>query len=137
MTQQKTFTNLIPRKFSTAEAATDALPNWNDKNIAEITRDRQFVLTIVAELAGVKQAVFLRGCLRCFKNFWMWVLLSPNGLVAIIDKYRTPRPEACKGCTNYSGFVGRGTKLVCAIHPSGCDGDTCSDWNDKPRTPHT
>lgn len=47
------------------------------------------------------------------------------------------RPKYCRGCTNYSGFVGNGTKLVCAIHPSGCGSDTCPDWTDKPLTPRT
>lgn len=35
---------------------------------------------------------------------------------------------ACMGCRHYHGHVYAGNLLVCAMHPSGQDGDSCIDW---------
>lgn len=42
-----------------------------------------------------------------------------------------PSPEnhpACMGCRNYHGKAYNGKILVCAMHPYGCEDDTCPDW---------
>lgn len=38
---------------------------------------------------------------------------------------------ACRGCRNYHGHVYGGNLLVCAIHPSGVEDDTCPDWESE------
>ncbi len=38
---------------------------------------------------------------------------------------RFNRPKACVGCVFYHG---KG-KLICAVHPSGVEEDTCPDWS--------
>lgn len=38
-----------------------------------------------------------------------------------------PPGEPCQGCVNYYGKTDGGNKLVCAIHPSGVEGDICLD----------
>ncbi len=34
----------------------------------------------------------------------------------------------CVGCRNYNGSTYNETMLVCAVHPYGCEGDRCPDW---------
>lgn len=38
------------------------------------------------------------------------------------------RPNACEGCSSYHGKSYGGNMLVCGIHASGWDGDSCPDW---------
>lgn len=39
---------------------------------------------------------------------------------------------ACINCANYHGQVYNGNLLVCGMHPSGFEGDSCPDWkNDR------
>jgi hypothetical protein len=35
---------------------------------------------------------------------------------------------ACVGCLNYDGSAYGGNLLVCGMHPYGCEGATCADW---------
>ncbi|MEL6462583.1 MAG: hypothetical protein AAFY21_09800 [Cyanobacteria bacterium J06641_2] len=35
---------------------------------------------------------------------------------------------ACIGCSNYHGQVYNGNLLVCGMHPSGYEDETCPDW---------
>ena len=35
---------------------------------------------------------------------------------------------ACINCSNYHGHSYNGNLLVCAMHPSGYEGDQCPDW---------
>ena len=35
---------------------------------------------------------------------------------------------ACINCANYHGQVYNGNLLVCGMHPSGFEGDSCPDW---------
>ncbi|MBW4510940.1 MAG: hypothetical protein KME64_31150 [Scytonematopsis contorta HA4267-MV1] len=35
---------------------------------------------------------------------------------------------ACMGCQHYHGHVYGGNLLVCGMHPSGYEGDSCPDW---------
>lgn len=37
-------------------------------------------------------------------------------------------PKPCRGCRNFHGTIYGGTMLVCAIHPSGVEGDNCPDY---------
>ena len=42
-----------------------------------------------------------------------------------------PTPEthsACIGCIHYHGQVYNGTLFVCGMHPYGCEGESCPDW---------
>lgn len=39
--------------------------------------------------------------------------------------------SACRGCRNYHGQVYGGNLLVCAMHPSGVEDDTCPDWESR------
>jgi hypothetical protein len=41
---------------------------------------------------------------------------------------RPQRPVACQGCCFYHGQTYSGTRLICAIHPSGVEGEYCMDW---------
>lgn len=34
----------------------------------------------------------------------------------------------CRGCRNYHGQVYGGNLLVCAMHPSGVESESCPDW---------
>lgn len=45
----------------------------------------------------------------------------------ILSKTISDCPPSCQGCINYYGETHGGNKLICAIHPSGVDGDTCLD----------
>lgn len=45
--------------------------------------------------------------------------------------YRAASPHhqpVCQGCRHYHGFVYEGNLLVCAMHPSGVETDSCPDW---------
>jgi hypothetical protein len=35
---------------------------------------------------------------------------------------------ACVGCVHYNGTAYGGNLLVCGMHPYGCEGDMCVDW---------
>jgi hypothetical protein len=35
---------------------------------------------------------------------------------------------ACIGCRHYHGQVYSDVLLICAMHPYGCDGEQCPDW---------
>ena len=35
---------------------------------------------------------------------------------------------ACVGCQHYHGRIYGGNLLVCGMHPHGCSGDRCPDW---------
>lgn len=48
-----------------------------------------------------------------------------------------PTPQPCQGCINYYGKEHGGNMLVCAIHPSGIDGDTCLDFEGKQKEDKT
>ncbi|MEM7758167.1 MAG: hypothetical protein AAGF83_25205 [Cyanobacteria bacterium P01_G01_bin.67] len=41
---------------------------------------------------------------------------------------------ACIDCVNYHGQVYNGNLLVCAMHPSGLEGNNCPDWEQDPST---
>ncbi|HEY9642392.1 MAG TPA: hypothetical protein V6C57_18035 [Coleofasciculaceae cyanobacterium] len=41
---------------------------------------------------------------------------------------RPQRPPVCQGCCFYHGQTYSGSRLICAIHPSGVEGDYCLDW---------
>ena len=38
---------------------------------------------------------------------------------------------ACRGCQHYHGHVYGGNLLVCAMHPSGVEDETCPDWESQ------
>ncbi|NJR64837.1 MAG: hypothetical protein HC772_05175 [Leptolyngbyaceae cyanobacterium CRU_2_3] len=50
---------------------------------------------------------------------------------------RSQRPKACQGCCIYHGQTYNGTRLICAIHPSGVEGDHCMDWEGGEDGQHT
>ena len=39
-----------------------------------------------------------------------------------------PVPLPCRGCKHFHGVVYNGVLLNCAVHPKGCFGDKCPDW---------
>lgn len=48
--------------------------------------------------------------------------------------YHTPSAKshpACIDCANYHGQAYNGNLLVCAMHPSGYEQDSCPDWSQK------
>jgi hypothetical protein len=47
----------------------------------------------------------------------------PYSVEATVDKN-----PACVGCRHYHGQAYGGNLLVCGMHPSGCEDDTCPDW---------
>ncbi len=47
----------------------------------------------------------------------------PYSVEATIDKN-----PACMGCRHYHGQAYGGNLLVCGMHPSGCEDDSCPDW---------
>jgi len=48
--------------------------------------------------------------------------------VRAVQSLNPPKPVSCVGCINYHGQSYGGNKLICAIHPTGVEGDTCGDW---------
>ena len=44
-----------------------------------------------------------------------------------VDPSLTQQP-ACRGCSNYHGQVYGGNLLVCAMHPTGVESESCADW---------
>ncbi|MCC5659876.1 hypothetical protein LC608_23445 [Nostoc sp. XA010] len=51
-----------------------------------------------------------------------------------LDERLKAIPKACKGCRNFHGIEYGRVRLVCAIHPHGVEGDTCSDHEKFPST---
>jgi hypothetical protein len=47
----------------------------------------------------------------------------PYSVEATADKN-----PACVGCRHYHGQAYGGNLLVCGMHPSGCEDDSCPDW---------
>ncbi|MBD2482029.1 hypothetical protein [Planktothrix sp. FACHB-1365] len=47
--------------------------------------------------------------------------------VTYVQPTETEQP-ACRGCKHYHGQVYGGNLLVCGMHPTGAEGETCSDW---------
>lgn len=48
-----------------------------------------------------------------------------------LTDYVQPSQEfhpACIGCRHFHGQVYSGNLLVCGMHPYGCEGDSCPDW---------
>ena len=50
-----------------------------------------------------------------------------SSFVTYVDPSPTQQP-ACRGCRNYHGQVYGGNLLVCAIHPTGVESESCADW---------
>ncbi len=50
-----------------------------------------------------------------------------SSFVTYVDPSPTQHP-ACRGCSNYHGQVYGGNLLVCAIHPTGVESESCVDW---------
>lgn len=50
-----------------------------------------------------------------------------SSFVTYVDPSPTQHP-ACRGCRNYHGQVYGGNLLVCAIHPTGVESESCADW---------
>lgn len=48
-------------------------------------------------------------------------------MVTYVDPSPTQQP-ACRGCRNYHGQVYGGNLLVCAMHPTGVESESCADW---------
>ncbi len=48
-------------------------------------------------------------------------------MVTYVDPSPTQQP-ACQGCHNYHGQVYGGNLLVCAMHPTGVESESCADW---------
>lgn len=48
-------------------------------------------------------------------------------MVTYVDPSATQQP-ACRGCRNYHGQVYGGNLLVCAMHPTGVESESCADW---------
>lgn len=45
------------------------------------------------------------------------------------NEYELPTiPVTCNGCSNYHGQVYNNNLLICAIHPSGSDKESCPDF---------
>ncbi len=59
--------------------------------------------------------------------------VEPTSFTWDIPLQTQPLPDpsthpACIGCRNYNGSNYAGNLLVCGMHPYGCDGDICADW---------
>lgn len=50
-----------------------------------------------------------------------------SSFVTYVDPSLTQQP-ACRGCSNYHGQVYGGNLLVCAMHPTGVESESCADW---------
>ncbi|MFM9267016.1 hypothetical protein [Tychonema sp. BBK16] len=50
-----------------------------------------------------------------------------SSFVTYVDPSPTQQP-ACRGCSNYHGQVYGGNLLVCAMHPTGVESESCADW---------
>lgn len=73
------------------------------------------------------------------------VVTQPQSNAEPLDLFqgRGGRPTACVGCQHYHGRIypvrwgEQGfesyEQLVCAMHPSGWDGESCPDWEQTPR----
>ncbi len=46
----------------------------------------------------------------------------------ILEEKRKTIPKTCRGCRNFHGIKYQGVMLVCGIHPSGVEGNTCPDF---------
>jgi hypothetical protein len=51
-----------------------------------------------------------------------------SSIEIILEEKRKSVPKACRGCRNFHGIKYQGIMLVCAIHPSGVEGNTCPDF---------
>ncbi len=50
-----------------------------------------------------------------------------SSFVTYVDPSPTQQ-SACRGCSNYHGQVYGGNLLVCAMHPTGVESESCADW---------
>jgi hypothetical protein len=50
-----------------------------------------------------------------------------ESFVSYVHPTATQHP-ACRGCQHYHGHVYNNNLLVCAMHPSGVEDETCPDW---------
>ena len=58
-----------------------------------------------------------------------WDYFSDDDFTSV--GYQEPSAQthpACINCVNYHGQIYNGNLLVCAMHPSGLEGDSCPDW---------
>ncbi|MEA5504957.1 hypothetical protein VB735_17960 [Halotia wernerae UHCC 0503] len=46
----------------------------------------------------------------------------------VLEEKRKSVPKTCRGCSNFHGIKHGGVMLICAIHPSGVEGNTCPDF---------
>lgn len=63
--------------------------------------------------------------------FEEWEIFTDDDFTSI--NYHTPSAKsnpACINCANYHGQAYNGNLLVCAMHPSGYEGDSCPDWEE-------
>ncbi len=45
-----------------------------------------------------------------------------------LEEKRKAIPKTCRGCRNFHGIKYQGIMLICAIHLSGVEGNTCPDF---------
>ena len=75
----------------------------------------------------------VRGFLDEYEAEFVDVTEFGGGIVSDVQvnefsPYREARPTACNGCENYHGRSYGGNMLICAIYPSGVEGDRCPSW---------
>ncbi|MEA5603210.1 hypothetical protein [Nostoc sp. UHCC 0252] len=51
-----------------------------------------------------------------------------SGIDNVLEERRKAIPKTCRGCSNFHGIKHGGVMLICAIHPSGVEGNTCPDF---------
>ncbi|MUG92775.1 hypothetical protein F7734_10060 [Scytonema sp. UIC 10036] len=52
-------------------------------------------------------------------------------IISALERAQEYRTRACKGCKYWYGEINGGNLLVCAMHPYGCNSDTCPDWEEE------
>lgn len=103
-----------------------------------------FVAACGATVLVIGSIIGVNGVIKGEKN-WLTAIsfmLAGTGLQAAaldrflkyqideeLNSYLLPSkvPAPCRGCRNYHGVKYRGVQLICAIHPSGIEGNTCLD----------
>ncbi|QHG20697.1 hypothetical protein [Nostoc sp. ATCC 53789] len=82
------------------------------------------------------RSVFAGTCLllggSCFAVKSLHEIQVESEIDKILIERRNAIPTNCRGCRNFHGVKYEGVMLVCAIHPSGVEGDTCSDHEKFP-----
>jgi hypothetical protein len=103
--------------------ALDAFADFSEDIAAQIEN------AIAPELANLDAELdpWLESILQAFTGLEASLNEAAEPVSNTLEPMLNEHP-ACVGCRHYHGQRYGGNVLVCAMHPYGCETETCSDW---------